>query len=78
MTAIRLFRSRYSPRDATGAKLQGGRWNSVGREMLYASESLALACLEVLVHIKNASLLPLDWNSCGVSPKRLSLTPGLI
>lgn len=76
MTAIRLFRSRYSPGDATGAKLtNGGRWNSVGREMLYASESLALACLEVLVHIKNASLLPLDYMYCEVRLSRDLLLP---
>ena len=29
--------------------------------MLYASESVALACLEVLVRIKNAILFPLDY-----------------
>jgi len=75
VTAIRLFRSRYSPRDATGAKREGGRWNSVGREMLYASESLALACLEVLVHIKNASLLPLDYMYCEVRFSRDMLLP---
>jgi RES domain-containing protein len=34
--------------------------------MLYASESLALACLEVLVHIKDSSLLPLDYVYCEV------------
>lgn len=75
MTAIRLCRSRYSPRDATGAKLKGGRWNSVGREILYASESLALACLEVLVHVKNASLLPLDYMYCEVRFSRDLLLP---
>jgi RES domain-containing protein len=75
VTAIRLFRSKYSPRDATGAKREGGRWNSVGREMLYASESLALACLEVLVHIKNASLLPLDYMYCEVRFSRDMLLP---
>jgi RES domain-containing protein len=61
MTVIRLCRSRYSPKDATGAKLYGGRWNSPGYEMLYASSTLALACLEVLVHIRNVGLIPIDY-----------------
>jgi RES domain-containing protein len=56
ITIIRLCRSRYSPKDATGAKLYGGRWNSPGHEVLYASSTLALACLEVLVHIRDVGL----------------------
>jgi hypothetical protein len=43
--------------------------------MLYASDSLALACLEVLVHIKNASLLPLDYMYCEVRFNRGLLLP---
>nr|WP_199157134.1 RES family NAD+ phosphorylase [Pedobacter sp. ASV2] len=34
----------------TGAKLFGGRWNSVGTPMLYMAESRALAALEVLAN----------------------------
>lgn len=33
-----------------GAELSGGRWNSKGVAMVYASESIALAALETLVH----------------------------
>jgi RES domain-containing protein len=61
MTIVRLCRSRYSPKDATGAKLYGGRWNSPGHEVLYASSTLALACLEVLVHIRDVGLIPTDY-----------------
>ena len=61
MTIVRLCRSRYSPKDATGAKLYGGRWNSPGRAVLYASSTLALACLEILVHIRDVGLMPPDY-----------------
>jgi RES domain-containing protein len=35
----------------TGARLYGGRWNSVGKPMVYLASSRALAVLEVLVHL---------------------------
>ena len=66
MTLIRLCRSRYSPKDATGSRLHGGRWNSPGRAVLYASSTLALACLEVLVHIRNTNLMPRDYVHCEI------------
>ena len=39
----RLFQARFGPRDSTGAWLKGGRWNSPGKNVLYASDSLAPA-----------------------------------
>lgn len=72
MTIVRLYRSRYSPKDATGSKLYGGRWNSPGREVLYASSTLALACLEVLVHVRDVGLMPTDYVFCEIEvPKEL-------
>ena len=67
MTLIRLFGSRYHPADATGARLQGGRWNSPGHGVLYASSSLALACLEVLVHLRDMRLIPPGYRFCEVA-----------
>lgn len=37
--------------DGEGARLNGGRWNSVGVAMVYASEHQSLAALELRVHI---------------------------
>lgn len=34
----------------TGAKLFGGRWNTIGIEALYASTSISLAMVELFVH----------------------------
>jgi RES domain-containing protein len=45
-----------------GARLYGGRWNSAGMRAVYVSETLALAALEVLVHLQAAR--PLGSYSC--------------
>lgn len=44
---------RAADMSGTGAKLFGGRWNSVGVPMLYLASSRALAALEVLAHLTN-------------------------
>lgn len=40
----------------TGAKFTGGRWNSPGQAMLYASTTIALAALETIVHLSQGGL----------------------
>jgi RES domain-containing protein len=42
-----------------GAETTGGRWNRPGRPVVYAASSIALACLETVVHL-NAGGLPLN------------------
>lgn len=50
MIAYRIADGRHPIFDATGAMLHGGRWNSIGRPVIYASETYAAALLEILVH----------------------------
>ena len=51
--AWRLVKRKHAdnPLDGTGARLMGGRWNSVGTSIVYTSSSAALTALEVLVHL---------------------------
>ena len=52
MRVWRLSEGKHAPGlDGEGARLWGGRWNSVGLPVVYTSDSLALAALEVLVHL---------------------------
>ena len=39
-----------------GAGRSGGRWNAVGRAVVYTSENRALACLETIVHVGSGGL----------------------
>jgi RES domain-containing protein len=43
-----------------GAESTGGRWNEKGLPVLYGSGSIALACLETIVHLGGTSPLPLN------------------
>ena len=40
----------------TGAMLYGGRWNRRGIRMLYTSESLSLAALEIIANVNSSQL----------------------
>ncbi len=40
-----------------GARRYGGRWNSPGRRAVYLGGSLALAAMELLVHLRAAAVL---------------------
>ena len=57
----RICRRRYAAEAATGAgaRLYGGRWNSRGVSVIYASTSLALAAVETFVNLE-PNLTPPD------------------
>ena len=39
-----------------GARRSGGRWNRAGMPVLYTASSIALACLETIVHLRGEGL----------------------
>jgi RES domain-containing protein len=43
--------------DGEGARIFGGRWNSPGVRIVYTSQSLSLALVEVLVHLQESAVL---------------------
>jgi len=57
-SAWRLTKTKYlsSAWDGEGAKRSGGRWNSIGVPVVYASATLSLALVEVLVHLSSGIL----------------------
>jgi RES domain-containing protein len=59
ITAWRIVKARYSSAAFTGegARVEGGRWNSVGIPLVYLAESRSLAALEMLVHLEFDDLL---------------------
>ena len=61
MTVYRLCIEQYKDDiSGTGAKLFGGRWNSIGVPVLYSTENISLAVLEILVRT-DINHLPLHY-----------------
>lgn len=54
LAAYRITKRRhlFGAFSGEGARLYGGRWNSVGTRMVYVSSTLSLATLELLVHVE--------------------------
>jgi len=57
-TGWRITKTRHHPFDGTGARLRGARWNSPGREVVYAADTYAGAILEILAHALRPRTLP--------------------
>ncbi len=59
MIFYRLVTQRYASEAWTGngASQYGGRWNHKGHPAVYVSASIALASLELLVHVQKESIL---------------------
>ncbi|MEO7263489.1 MAG: RES family NAD+ phosphorylase [Ferruginibacter sp.] len=62
MIVYRLASSAYKDDlTGTGAKLYGGRWNSIGFPALYCTQNLSLAVLEILVRT-GINILPPEYS----------------
>jgi RES domain-containing protein len=59
ITVFRLLKHQYAadPLSPEGARKYGGRWNSKGTPVVYAADSIALAVLEVLVHLHRSEVM---------------------
>ena len=63
MRIARVCRAKYPDLDGKGAARDGGRWNSPGTPIVYASSCGALAVLEYRVHAKE---YPDDLQICAI------------
>jgi len=56
-----------------GAEKTGGRWNYKGYPLVYTSENLSLAALELFVHV-SPGIIPTDLIAvCGILPASISV-----
>lgn len=75
MDVWRICRSKYehSAFSGSGAEKTGGRWNYKGHSVVYASENLSLAALELFVHV-SPEIIPADLISLrGTLPDSISI-----
>jgi RES domain-containing protein len=73
-----VVRRRYAGLTGEGARLSGGRYNPPGIPAVYSSQSIALAVLEILVHI-DRSEVPNDYvvMAIGFSGRKVLRRPGV-
>jgi RES domain-containing protein len=72
----RVVRRPYADLSGEGARLYGGRFNPPGIPAIYTSQSIALAVLEILVHV-DKSEMPNDYVVMAIhfAGRRVSRTP---
>jgi RES domain-containing protein len=77
VTAWRIILSRHAREAFTGegARLHGGRWNSIGVPIVYCSSTRALAALETLVHINPRAVLDYSIISVRFNERVLEIFP---
>lgn len=76
ITAYRITKTKHSATafDGEGARLYGGRWNSIGTRMVYVAGSRSLATLEILVHTEEISTIAGHYSIIPITiPERLVL-----
>ncbi len=80
MRFYRIADSRHSPESGEGARLHGGRWNSPGRAVIYACETMTGAMLEKIVHTNGRMPKHQVGVAYGVpnALKAISIDPGAV
>ncbi len=74
MPAWHLCRHPHADLSGDGARRYGGRWNSVGRPMVYTASAAALAILEVRMHLDiPPDLIPDDYVLMQIEVEDLSV-----
>lgn len=74
LIAYRIADARHALMDGYGALMFGGRWNSPGFEVIYASLSYSCAMLEVLAHIGRQGIIPKNHRYIKISiPQSLKI-----
>lgn len=76
ITAYRIIKSKRvaTAFDGEGARLYGGRWNSIGTRVVYVAGSRSLATLEILVHTEDISTIEGQYSIIPVTfPEELVL-----
>ncbi|HEV7242973.1 MAG TPA: RES family NAD+ phosphorylase [Thermoanaerobaculia bacterium] len=60
ITAWRIVKREHAPNafDGEGAALNAGRWHSEGTRVVYTSQSISLATLEIIVHLRRRRHIP--------------------
>jgi RES domain-containing protein len=58
IVVVRICKAKHRVFDGEGSRLAGGRWSHPGTPMVYTSDHIALAVLEVLVHLEQ---VPVDY-----------------
>lgn len=68
IAAWRIIKAQHAGRafDCEGARLAGGRWNKIGIPLIYTADSLALAALEIMVHLPESELLKARYRRIAV------------
>ena len=76
ITAYRITKTKRTAGafDGEGARLYGGRWNSIGTRVVYVAGSRSLATLEILVHTEDLSTIVGQYSIIAVTfPDKLVL-----
>ncbi len=76
LAAARFARSRKEAFSGQGGLQASARWHTAGRAVVYAAQSLSLAALEILVHLKQTNdLQPFRFFVAEIPDKFILMPP---